>query len=101
MEAAIGYLKAQPRVRTDRIGVTGFCMGGRISFLVACRSQSIAAAVPFYGGGIASGERSERTPIPPIELASQLRCPVAAPRIYGLLSLRVPAVALIKDRGAL
>jgi carbonic anhydrase/acetyltransferase-like protein (isoleucine patch superfamily) len=26
----------EPSVRADRIGVTGFCMGGRISFLTAC-----------------------------------------------------------------
>jgi carboxymethylenebutenolidase len=78
MEAVIGYVKAQPSVRADRIGITGFCMGGRVSFLTACRSQSITAAVPFYGGGIASGEKSERTPVAPIELASQLCCPVLA-----------------------
>jgi len=34
--------------------------------------------VPFYGGGIASGERSPHQPVLPIDLASQLRCPVLA-----------------------
>ena len=78
MEAAITHLKAQPGVRGDRIGMTGFCMGGRITFLTACRSQSIRAAAPFYGGGIASGEKSEQSPHVPIDLASQLACPVLA-----------------------
>jgi carboxymethylenebutenolidase len=35
----------------ERIGVVGFCMGGRISFLVAARRR-LGAAVGFYGGGI-------------------------------------------------
>jgi len=35
----------------DRTGIIGFCMGGRVSFLVAARRR-LAAAVGFYGGGI-------------------------------------------------
>jgi carboxymethylenebutenolidase len=34
-----------------RIGIVGFCMGGRITFLVAAR-RALGAAVGFYGGGI-------------------------------------------------
>jgi dienelactone hydrolase len=78
METAIAHLAAQPFVRGDRIGVTGFCMGGRIAFLTAARSRRVAAAVPFYGGGIVSGQTSERTPVAPIALAPQLACPVLA-----------------------
>jgi carboxymethylenebutenolidase len=52
MAAAVTYLQSQEFVRGDGIGVTGFCMGGRISFLTACRNADIKAAVPFYGGGI-------------------------------------------------
>jgi carboxymethylenebutenolidase len=50
--AAIRYLKGQEFVRPDRIAITGFCMGGRISFLSACTQSDLSAAVPFYGGGI-------------------------------------------------
>jgi carboxymethylenebutenolidase len=35
----------------DRIGIVGFCFGGRVAFLVAAR-RGIGAAVTFYGGGI-------------------------------------------------
>lgn len=52
VSAAVTYLQAQPFVRADRIGITGFCMGGRISFLSACTIPAIKAAAPFYGGGI-------------------------------------------------
>jgi len=64
---AIAYLEKQPSVRAERIGVTGFCMGGRVSYLVACElADKIKAAVPFYGGGI------------PIEKTAKLKAPVLA-----------------------
>lgn len=50
--AALSYLQGADFVRADRIGMTGFCMGGRITFLSACRLDGLDAAAPFYGGGI-------------------------------------------------
>ena len=52
MAGAVSYLQSQSFVRGDRIGITGFCMGGRISFLTACKSAEVKAAAPFYGGAI-------------------------------------------------
>jgi carboxymethylenebutenolidase len=68
----IQHLKGRPEVRSDRIGITGFCVGGRIAFLTACRHPAaIKVAVPFYGGGIAAD-----TPTAPIALADRIQCPV-------------------------
>jgi carboxymethylenebutenolidase len=54
IRAALDALRARGDVDMARIGVTGFCMGGRLSFLTACElPDSIRAAAPFYGGGIA------------------------------------------------
>lgn len=65
--AAIDWLGAQPFVRSDRVGITGFCMGGRVSYLVACALPAkVRAAAPFYGGGI------------PIARTEGLACPVLA-----------------------
>ncbi|WP_026097789.1 dienelactone hydrolase family protein [Baaleninema simplex] len=50
LKAAIAFLKARPDVDPERIGVTGFCLGGGLTFLAACRfSSDITAAAPFYG----------------------------------------------------
>ena len=52
LAAVIDFLRKQDFVRADRIGIMGFCMGGRIAFLAACRNTGLKAAAPFYGGGI-------------------------------------------------
>lgn len=50
LHAALMALKAHPKVNPEQIGVTGFCLGGGLSFLMACEfSQDIAAVAPFYG----------------------------------------------------
>jgi carboxymethylenebutenolidase len=77
VDAVISFLQKQPGVRSDRIGMTGFCMGGRITFLTACHNAAIKAAVPFYGGGIASVmQPSDRTPLPPLAYADKLEAPM-------------------------
>lgn len=48
--AALSYLKSLPNVLPQRIGVTGFCLGGGLTFFTAGKfSHQIAAAAPFYG----------------------------------------------------
>lgn len=50
LQATLAYLKSRSDVLTDRIGVTGFCLGGGLTFLTACKfSAEITAAAPFYG----------------------------------------------------
>src|SRR6266481_79934 len=76
MGGAITYLQQQPFVRAERIGVTGFCMGGRVTFLTACMNPAVKAAVPFYGGGIGNVQPSERTPKAPLDSAEKLSAPL-------------------------
>lgn len=55
MAATLDALAARSDVEGSRIGVTGFCMGGLLTFLSACAlPDRVKAAAPFYGGGIAS-----------------------------------------------
>ncbi|MGL5083145.1 MAG: dienelactone hydrolase family protein [Microcoleaceae cyanobacterium] len=50
IRAAIAYVQSQPDVSPERVGVTGFCLGGGLTFLTACKfSDKIVAAAPFYG----------------------------------------------------
>jgi len=53
--AALDALAVRPNVNAAKVGVTGFCMGGRLAFLLAAEQpERVAAAAPFYGGGIAA-----------------------------------------------
>jgi carboxymethylenebutenolidase len=53
VDAALAHLRAAG-FADSRIGLVGFCFGGRVSFLVALR-RALGAAVGFYGGGIVNG----------------------------------------------
>jgi carboxymethylenebutenolidase len=49
------YLASRPEVSGDRFGTTGYCMGGRVSLVVAGRQPGrVAAAASFHGGGLAT-----------------------------------------------
>jgi carboxymethylenebutenolidase len=51
----LDFLKQQKDVSQKGVGVTGFCMGGRYTFLAnSVHAAQIKAAVSFYGGGIAA-----------------------------------------------
>lgn len=47
--ALVEHIQQDSAARGDRIGVTGFCLGGSFATLLACSSQDIKAAAPFYG----------------------------------------------------
>ena len=51
VQATIDYLRSNPDVDADNIGIVGFCFGGMVSYLGSTMSGIKAAAV-YYGGGI-------------------------------------------------
>jgi len=52
IQAAVNYLRSLPSVDPDKIGITGFCFGGRVTYLGACTVPEIKAAAVYYGGRI-------------------------------------------------
>jgi carboxymethylenebutenolidase len=62
-----------------KVGITGFCSGGRVTWLYAEYSNKIKAAVSWYG--LLVGNKSELTPNHPLDLAAKLKAPVLG--LYG------------------
>ena len=50
VNAAIALLRRHPGVRGDRIGIMGFCLGGRITYMMAASNPHLKAAAAFYPG---------------------------------------------------
>jgi carboxymethylenebutenolidase len=72
--AAVQYLARRSEVAPERIGITGYCMGGQYALMAACSVPGIAACVSWYGM-LRYAEHDERKPVSPLELAPRLACP--------------------------
>ena len=81
----------------QRVGVTGFCWGGRQTWLYAAHSKSIKAGVAWYGRIV--GAQNELTPRNPIDIAGQLNGPVLG--LYGEADTGIPLDGVEKMKAAL
>lgn len=64
---------------TERVGITGFCWGGRITWLACANIAQMKAGVAWYGRLV--GEKSDNFPAHPVDLAKELKAPVLG--LYG------------------
>ncbi|CAI8051275.1 Putative carboxymethylenebutenolidase [Geodia barretti] len=74
VNATVDFLRSHESVDRDRLGITGFCMGGRVVWLAACTNPHFKAAVPFYGGNILVPWGATETA--PFALAEGINCPM-------------------------
>ena len=52
LDSVYAWLESQPDVEKDRVGVAGFCYGGRASLTYSLHNSSLAATVVFYGSPV-------------------------------------------------
>lgn len=69
-----------------KLAVTGFCRGGRITWIYAAHNPQLKAAVAWYGS--IGGTTSEIQPKTPLDLADQLKCPLLG--LYGAKDAGIP-----------
>ena len=79
LDATIAYAEKSGRGDPARVGVTGFSWGGRIAWLYAAHNPRLKASVPWYGRLV--GDTDPLHPRNPIDVVSQLHCPVLG--LYG------------------
>jgi carboxymethylenebutenolidase len=74
VEACVGFLQRHRAVDGRRLGIIGFCMGGRIVYLMAAAHPGFKAAVSYYGGNIF---RAWGRDLPsPFERTAEINCPI-------------------------
>lgn len=79
LDACVAYAKSTGKAETARLGITGFCWGGRIVWLYAAHNPMLKAGVAWYGR--LQGDVSAINPKRAIDLVGSLKAPVLG--LYG------------------
>jgi carboxymethylenebutenolidase len=82
---------------TSKVAITGFCWGGRITWLYAAHSKNVKAGVAWYGRLV--GQSSELTPKHPVDVAASLHAPVLG--LYGGADTGIPLETVERMKTAL
>jgi len=82
LEDAIRHLRAM-RELNGKVGIIGYCSGGRQVYLAACTLKGIDAAVACYPGGVGAGSAglTPQQPVDPLDLTKDMSCPLLG--IFG------------------
>ena len=78
VSGAASFLRAQPN-SNGKVGVIGFCSGGRQAYLAACRIADLDAVVDCWGGSVVVDDPAKlpkTQPVAPIELTERIHCPL-------------------------
>ena len=74
VNAAVNYARRLKDTQLGDVGIIGFCMGGRVAYLMAASKPVFKAAAVFYGGDIMKAWGNGPTPF---DLTPYIHCPMA------------------------
>ncbi len=97
LDAAVAWAGKSGSGDVKRVGVTGFCWGGRITWLYCAHSPQVKAGVAWYGRLV--GETSPLQPKYPLDVVADLKAPVLG--LYGGKDQGIPLADVEKMRAAL
>lgn len=80
VQNVLNHLHAQSSVKANKIGIIGWCWGGRIAFLAGCLVPGLKAVALYYAGRIVQ-KPTINSPVPPIDMAQGIQCPILG--IFG------------------
>lgn len=96
LDAAVAFAKGTGKADTARLGITGFCWGGRITWLYAAHNPGVKAGVAWYGRLV--GDSSALTPKHPVDVAADLKAPVLG--LYGGADQGIPVATIDRMKEA-
>jgi carboxymethylenebutenolidase len=96
LDATVDWAVKSAKGNSNKLGITGFCWGGRITWLYAAHNPQVKAGVAWYGRLV--GDVTELTPKHPVDIASTLKVPVLG--LYGGKDTGIPldTVEQMRDR---
>jgi carboxymethylenebutenolidase len=97
LDAAVAWAKETGKANTAKLGITGYCWGGRIVWLYAAHNLDVKAGVAWYGR--LAGPPDALHPKNPVDLASDLKAPVLG--LYGAADNGIPLATVEQMRTAL
>lgn len=97
LDATVAWAAKSAKGNIDKVGITGFCWGGRIVWLYAAHNPKVKAGVAWYGRLV--GESTPLTPKHPVEIAAELKVPVLG--LYGGKDDGIPVETVEQMRKAL
>ena len=97
LDATVAYARTTGKADVAKLGITGFCWGGRITWLYAAHNPNVKAGVAWYGRVV--GQPSAMTPKHPIDVVAQINAPVLG--LYGGADQGIPNDTVEKMREAL
>ena len=98
LDASVVYAESTGRADTSRLGITGFCWGGRITWLYCVHNPQVKAGIAWYGRLVAP-QKAPLQPAYPVELAAHLKVPVLG--LYGGADAGIPVEQVEQIRSAL
>jgi carboxymethylenebutenolidase len=96
LDRAAAWAERTGKADANRLGITGFCWGGRITFLYAAHSPELKAGVAWYGR--LTGDKRPPQPLHPIDVAAHLKAPVLG--LYGAKDNGIPVATVDRMRDA-
>jgi carboxymethylenebutenolidase len=97
LDATVAWAKGTGKADTAKLGVTGFCWGGRQVWLYAAHNPNVKAAVAWYGP--IKRPATDLQPKNPIDIAGQLKTPVLG--LYGGADAGIPVDTVEEMKAAL
>jgi carboxymethylenebutenolidase len=96
LDATVAWAKKTGQADTAKLGITGFCWGGRIVWLYAAHNPGVKACVAWYGRLV--GTPDPLHPKHPVDLAGSLNAPVLG--LYGGADAGIPGSTIEQMRSA-
>ena len=96
LDATVAWAKATGKADTSRLGITGFCWGGRIVWLYSAHNPNVKAGVAWYGR--LKRPADELHPKHPVDVAASISAPILG--LYGGADTGIPAASVEAMREA-